>query len=82
MLQESECEDIVHIGVTRGYTVRHGAGPLPTNDPAMADRLLPERHAEFGMASDLKEEPPVPSLVEELLLWQAPDRQSTEDEWP
>ena len=44
--------------------------------------VLPVRHSEFGMAGDLKEEPPVPSLVEELILWQAPDRQSTEDERP
>ena len=29
------------IGVTRAYSIRHGAGPLPTDDPAMAESLLP-----------------------------------------
>jgi len=46
MLEEHGCEEIVHVGVTRGYAVRHGAGPLPTADPMMADRLLPARHAD------------------------------------
>ena len=31
---------VVNIGVTRAYAIRHGAGPLPTNDPAMAEHLL------------------------------------------
>lgn len=44
MLTDNGCDNIVTIGVTRAYAVRHGAGPLPTADPAMADRLLPERH--------------------------------------
>lgn len=35
---------IVNIGVTRAYAIRHGAGPLPTNDPAMAERLLCGSH--------------------------------------
>ena len=42
--------------------------------------VLPEGHAEFGMASDLKDEPPVPPLINELILWQAPDRQSAKNE--
>lgn len=32
---------IVHIGVSRAYTIRHGAGPMPTDDPTMSERLLP-----------------------------------------
>lgn len=32
---------IVDIGVTRAYAIRHGAGPIPTADPKVADRLLP-----------------------------------------
>jgi adenylosuccinate synthase len=33
--------EFVSIGVTRAYAVRHGAGPMPTADPAMAEHLLP-----------------------------------------
>lgn len=32
---------IENVGVHRAYTVRHGAGPMPTADPSMNDRLLP-----------------------------------------
>jgi adenylosuccinate synthase len=32
---------IVNIGVTRAYQIRHGAGPMPTADPTMAESLLP-----------------------------------------
>lgn len=32
---------IVNIGVTRAYAIRHGAGPLPTADPDMTEHLLP-----------------------------------------
>lgn len=32
---------VVQLGVTRAYAVRHGAGPLPTYDPEMTERLLP-----------------------------------------
>lgn len=32
---------IVNLGVTRAYAIRHGAGPLPTDDPKMAEALLP-----------------------------------------
>jgi adenylosuccinate synthase len=34
-------EDIKHIGVHRAYSIRHGAGPLPTHDPSMNEQLLP-----------------------------------------
>ncbi len=36
--------DIVAIGVTRAYQIRHGAGPMPTADEAMAEDLLPGSH--------------------------------------
>ncbi|HRC27773.1 MAG TPA: adenylosuccinate synthetase [Candidatus Saccharimonas sp.] len=32
---------VINLGVTRAYAVRHGAGPMPTSDPAMAEHLLP-----------------------------------------
>lgn len=32
---------IVNLGVTRAYAIRHGAGPLPTNDSSLAEHLLP-----------------------------------------
>ncbi|WP_051764972.1 adenylosuccinate synthetase [Saccharothrix syringae] len=35
------------LGVTRTYQTRHGAGPLPTEDPAVAARF-PERHNATG----------------------------------
>lgn len=35
---------IVNIGVTRAYAIRHGAGPMPTNDPELAEQLLPGSH--------------------------------------
>lgn len=35
---------IVNIGVTRAYAIRHGAGPLPTDDPGMYEKLLPGSH--------------------------------------
>lgn len=35
------CGPIVNLGVTRAYQVRHGAGPMPTANPAMAEALLP-----------------------------------------
>ncbi|MFA6042171.1 MAG: adenylosuccinate synthetase [Patescibacteria group bacterium] len=37
---------IIHLGVTRAYQIRHGAGPMPTADPAMAEHLLPGSHKE------------------------------------
>ncbi len=36
--------EVVRLGVTRGYQIRHGAGPLVTEDPVMADRMLPGSH--------------------------------------
>lgn len=32
---------IVSLGVHRAYSIRHGAGPLPTHDPTMSELLLP-----------------------------------------
>lgn len=32
---------IINLAVHRAYSIRHGAGPLPTADPAMNDLLLP-----------------------------------------
>jgi len=42
MLREA-CYDgqIVNLGVTRAYSIRHGAGPMPTDNPEMAENLLP-----------------------------------------
>ncbi|MBI4257240.1 adenylosuccinate synthetase [Candidatus Uhrbacteria bacterium] len=37
---------VVHLGVHRAYTIRHGAGPMPTADPMMGERLLPGSHKE------------------------------------
>ena len=36
----------VNLGVFRAYAIRHGAGPLPTADPKMAENLLPGSHKE------------------------------------
>ena len=42
MLKEAGYDgEIVNIGVTRAYCIRHGAGPMPTADPDMAEHLLP-----------------------------------------
>jgi adenylosuccinate synthase len=38
--------EIVNVGVHRAYTIRHGAGPMPTADPKMNDNLLPGSHKE------------------------------------
>jgi len=35
---------IVSLGVHRAYQIRHGAGPMPTADPAMTEHLLPGSH--------------------------------------
>ncbi|MBI3889201.1 adenylosuccinate synthetase [Candidatus Saccharibacteria bacterium] len=35
---------VVNLGVTRAYAIRHGAGPLPTTDPTLAEQLLPGSH--------------------------------------
>ncbi len=34
--------DVVQLGVTRSYQIRHGAGPLVVDDEKMAETLLPE----------------------------------------
>jgi len=45
MLRDAGYEgQIVNIGVHRAYEIRHGAGPMPTDDPAMAQNLLPGSH--------------------------------------
>ncbi len=36
--------EIIHYGVHRAYSVRHGAGPLPTADPELREQLLPGSH--------------------------------------
>jgi adenylosuccinate synthase len=42
MLRESGYSgQIVNLAVHRAYSIRHGAGPLPTSDPAMNELLLP-----------------------------------------
>lgn len=33
--------EFINVGVHRAYSIRHGAGPLPTHDPSMNERLLP-----------------------------------------
>lgn len=47
MLREAGYDgEIIDVGVHRAYTIRHGAGPMPTADPAMNDELLPGSHKE------------------------------------
>jgi adenylosuccinate synthase len=47
MLKEAGYEGrIVNIGVHRAYEIRHGAGPMPTANPKMADNLLPGSNKE------------------------------------
>lgn len=42
MLKEAGYDgQIVNIGVHRAYEIKHGAGPMPTDDPTMAENLLP-----------------------------------------
>ena len=36
--------EVVNLGVSRAYQIRHGAGPMPTADPAMNGNLLPGSH--------------------------------------
>jgi adenylosuccinate synthase len=44
LLGEQGCEgDAWKLGVTRGYGVRHGPGPFPTEDTSLT-RVLPEAH--------------------------------------
>lgn len=37
-------DEVVRIGVTRAYQIRHGAGPMVTEDPNMLENLLPGSH--------------------------------------
>jgi len=39
---------IVNLGIHRAYTIRHGAGPIPTADPAMNEDLLPGSHKDVN----------------------------------
>ena len=32
---------VFNLGIHRAYSIRHGAGPLPTHDPDMSEKLLP-----------------------------------------
>ncbi len=42
MLEEAGFDgQVVDLGITRAYAIRHGAGPMPTDDPEMTERLLP-----------------------------------------
>lgn len=36
--------EFVNLGVTRAYAIRHGAGPLPTEDATLRKSLLPGSH--------------------------------------
>ena len=38
------CGEIERVGVHRAYTIRHGAGPMPTVNSNMIDKLLPGSH--------------------------------------
>lgn len=45
MLEEAGYDgQVINIGVTRAYSIRHGAGPMPTDDPTMLGNLLPGSH--------------------------------------
>ncbi len=39
LVQQAEAEEVAVLGVTRAYTTRHGAGPLPTFSPELTARL-------------------------------------------
>lgn len=39
---------MVCLGATRAYAIRHGAGPLPTADDALRQRLLPNSHKQVN----------------------------------
>ena len=39
---------VVNIGVSRAYAIRHGAGPLPTDDPKLVEKLLPGGHEQYN----------------------------------
>lgn len=45
MLRDAGFEGEIHsVGVHRAYSIRHGAGPLPTAQPNMNNKLLPGSH--------------------------------------
>lgn len=47
MLKEAHYSgEVVNLGVTRAYQIRHGAGPMPTADSGMSESLLPGSHKE------------------------------------
>jgi len=46
LVLEGYDEEVVNVGVHRAYTIRHGAGPMPTADPTMNEDLLPGSHKE------------------------------------
>ena len=47
LLKENDYDgNIVKLGVTRAYQIRHGAGPMVTEDPKMLERLLPGSNKE------------------------------------
>lgn len=47
LLEEFDYDgEIVPLGVTRAYQIRHGAGPMVTEDPALLENLLPGSHKE------------------------------------
>jgi adenylosuccinate synthase len=49
MLKEAGYDgQVVNIGVTRAYQIRHGAGPMPTADSTMTKSLLPGSHKEVN----------------------------------
>jgi adenylosuccinate synthase len=39
LAQRAKAGRVVTLGITRAFTTRHGAGPLPTHDPALTARL-------------------------------------------
>lgn len=42
MLEECDYDgNVIRLGVTRAYQIRHGAGPMVTESPDMLDQLLP-----------------------------------------
>ena len=45
MLEQANYDgEIFKLGVTRGYQIRHGAGPMVTESPELTDTLLPGSH--------------------------------------
>ena len=36
--------EVINLGVTRAYQIRHGAGPMVTATPALSEKLLPGSH--------------------------------------